>query len=336
MSNQDYPYDVALSFAGEDRKYAEELAQILVDRGINVFYDQYEEATLWGKNLYTHLSEVYQKQARFCVMLLSQHYAQKVWTNHEREAAQSRAFQEKKEYILPLRLDNTEIPGILPTIGYLTWSNADSIANAIIRKLEQETPSQRPSDSVNLEDVASEKGIDYRIITTFPAPSDDLSYKKSVDYTRLRKLLQAERWEEADKETLTVMLKAAGREGWLTYESITHFPCTDLLTIDQLWVKYSKSCFGFSVQKRIWESVDRHYGEFGNRVGWRKGWLSKHWIAYSNVTFNTLAPEGHLPAIIQLKDFDYSIFAIQGAASSSVLELTGLLFSRLITCEMIG
>lgn len=157
-----------------------------------------------------------------------------------------------------------------------------------------------------------------------------------MDYTRLRKLLQAERWEEADKETLTVMLKAAGREDWLTYESITHFPCTDLLTIDQLWVKYSKSRFGFSVQKRIWESVDRYYGEFGNRVGWRKGWLSKYWIAYSNVTFNTLAPEGHLPAIIQLKEFDYSIFAIQGAASSSVLELTGLLFSRLITCEMIG
>ncbi|WP_256874691.1 GUN4 domain-containing protein [Nostoc sp. C057] len=336
MSNQDYYYDVALSFAGEDRKCSEELAQVLKARSIKVFYDKYEEATLWGKNLYTHLSDVYQRKARFCVMFLSQHYRKKLWTNHEREAAQARAFEENKEYILPIRLDNTEIPGILPTIGYIEWSNANSIANLIAEKLKQEISSQRQLDSVNLEDVASEKGIDYPIITTFPAPSDDLSYKKSVDYTRLRKLLQAERWEEADKETLTVMLKAAGREDWLTYESITHFPCTDLLTIDQLWVKYSKSRFGFSVQKRIWESVDRYYGEFGNRVGWRKGWLSKYWIAYSNVTFNTLAPEGHLPAIIQLKEFDYSIFAIQGAASSSVLELTGLLFSRLITCEMIG
>lgn len=149
MSNQDYSYVVALSFAGEDRKYAKELAQVLTANSINVFYDEYEEATLWGKNLYTHLSEVYQKQARFCVMFLSQHYAQKLWTNHEREAAQARAFQENKEYILPIRLDNTEIPGILPTIGYLKWSNADSIANAIIKKLKQETPNQRQLDSVN-------------------------------------------------------------------------------------------------------------------------------------------------------------------------------------------
>lgn len=149
MSNQDYPYDVALSFAGEDRKHAQELAQLLTDKGIKVFYDKYEEATLWGKNLYTHLSFVYQKQARFCVMFLSQHYAQKLWTNHERDAAQARAFQENKEYILPLRLDNTEIPGILPSIGYLTWSNADSIANTIVKKLEQETLRQRQLDSVN-------------------------------------------------------------------------------------------------------------------------------------------------------------------------------------------
>jgi len=146
MSNQDYSYDVALSFAGEDRKYAEELAQVLKARDIEVFYDKYEEATLWGKDLYTHLSDVYQRQARFCVMFISQHYAQKLWTNHERSAAQARAFGENKEYILPLRLDHTNIPGILPTIGYLTWSNADSIANAIVRKLERlERPLPNPN-----------------------------------------------------------------------------------------------------------------------------------------------------------------------------------------------
>lgn len=156
MPNQDYSYDVVLSFAGEDRKYAQELAQVLKARDIDVFYDGYEEATLWGKNLYTHLSEVYQKQARFCVMFLSQHYAQKLWTNHERSAAQARAFQENKEYILPIRLDNTDIPGLLPAIGYLKWSNADSIANAIVKKLEQETSSHRQLDEGLLPNPAPE------------------------------------------------------------------------------------------------------------------------------------------------------------------------------------
>jgi len=31
----------------------------------------------------------------------------------------ARAFEENKEYILPVRLDDTEIPGIKPTIGYI-------------------------------------------------------------------------------------------------------------------------------------------------------------------------------------------------------------------------
>ena len=69
--------------------------------GVSVFYDEYEKADLWGKNLYDHLSDVYRKRARFCLMLLSKHYAAKQWTNHERQAAQARAFSENQEYILP-------------------------------------------------------------------------------------------------------------------------------------------------------------------------------------------------------------------------------------------
>jgi TIR domain len=120
------------------------LADTLKRRDVAVFYDKYEKATLWGKNLYTHLSDVYQDQAHYCVMLLSQHYATKVWTNHEREAAQARAFREHKEYILPVRLDDTEIPGIPPTIGYLKWppETAGTIADAILFKLGKAAVSQ--------------------------------------------------------------------------------------------------------------------------------------------------------------------------------------------------
>lgn len=149
----DKRYDVVISFAGEDREYAEALADALTRRGVAVFYDKYEEATLWGKNLYTHLSDVYQNQARYCVMFLSQHYAKKAWTNHEREAAQARAFQEHAEYILPVRLDDTAIPGIPPTIGYQSWSEKGSytIADLILVKLDKEPPSIRAVISGNAE-----------------------------------------------------------------------------------------------------------------------------------------------------------------------------------------
>jgi serine/threonine protein kinase len=133
-----YPYDVALSFAGEDRSYANALAQALRERRLNVFYDTYERTTLWGKNLYTILSDVYQNKAQYCVMLLSKHYAAKLWTNHEREAAQARAFSENEEYILPIRLDNTRIPGIAPTVAYLSWppETAETIADMIVEKVK--------------------------------------------------------------------------------------------------------------------------------------------------------------------------------------------------------
>src|SRR5438874_2041198 len=116
-----YAYDVAISYAGEDRKSANDLAEALRLRDISVFYDQYEKPILWGKDLYTHLSDVYQNKAFYCVVFLSQHYAEKLWTKHELRAAQARALSENKEYILPIRLDDTEVPGLLLTVAYLDW-----------------------------------------------------------------------------------------------------------------------------------------------------------------------------------------------------------------------
>ena len=135
-------YDVALSFAGEDRAYAEELANLLRAGGYRVFYDKYEKARLWGKNLYTHLSDVYSNKADYCVMFLSQHYAKKVWTNHERESAQARAFKEREEYILPLRLDDSKIPGVLDTIGYLDlrYTSIAEVFETLVEKLKARTP----------------------------------------------------------------------------------------------------------------------------------------------------------------------------------------------------
>ncbi len=132
---------------------------------------------------------------------------------------------------------------------------------------------------------------------------DDLSSETGVNYTRLRDLLKAGQWEQADQETLAVMLKATGREKerWLSSESIENFPCTDLRTIDQLWVKYSEGRFGFSVQKRIWERVGKDYEKFGDRVGWRRiRESSGYWLSLDQLTFSNNALQGHLPVVHQL------------------------------------
>ncbi|PSB23034.1 serine/threonine protein kinase [filamentous cyanobacterium Phorm 46] len=137
------------------------------------------------------------------------------------------------------------------------------------------------------------------IPSTVVGVSVQLKSAMGVDYTRLRNLLAAGKWKEADGETLKVMLKAARREkeGYLDRESIENFPCDDLRTIDQLWVKYSQGRFGFSVQKKIWLEVGGKVDydtecKLGDRCGWRKG---GEWLNYSNLTFNKQAPVGHLP-----------------------------------------
>ena len=103
-----YEYDVALSFAGEDRKFVEDCAEILRSLNINVFYDNYEKEVLLGKNLYSYLADVYQNRARFAVVFISKAYKKKRWTNHELEYITARKFTQDEEYLLPVKLDETE------------------------------------------------------------------------------------------------------------------------------------------------------------------------------------------------------------------------------------
>jgi hypothetical protein len=132
---QTIEYDVALSFAGEDRAAVDRVADALTKRNIRVF--RYDEADSWGNNLYEYLAEVYGKKAHFCLLFLSTSYAAKPWTIHERRHAQERAFLENREYILPVRLDDTEVPGILKTIAYLDLRRItpEDIADAVAKKL---------------------------------------------------------------------------------------------------------------------------------------------------------------------------------------------------------
>jgi eukaryotic-like serine/threonine-protein kinase len=124
---------------------------------------------------------------------------------------------------------------------------------------------------------------------------------KGVDYHKLDALLANRKWQEADAETVYKMLEVVGKqeEGWLTVEDVREFPCEDLHTIDRLWVKYSRGHFGFSTQKRIYQSLggtseydSAVWKKFGDTVGWRK---NDEWLYYSDLSFSINAPIANLP-----------------------------------------
>lgn len=130
-------YDVVLSFAGEDRGYVKKVAGSLMRRGVRVFYDGFEEATLWGKDLAEHLDVVYRRSGTFCVIFISDAYKKKMWTRYERRAAFARAIKDDAEYILPARFDDAEIDGIRDTLGYIGLENKTpaELAKLILEKL---------------------------------------------------------------------------------------------------------------------------------------------------------------------------------------------------------
>jgi len=131
-------FDVAISFAGTEREYAKQLAELLIKSGFKVFYDDYYSEQLWGKDLVVFFDRVYRKASKYCVMFISKEYSNRIWTMHERRSAQARALEEKGgEYILPIRVDQTDLEGLPPTVGYIPLDrfSIEQVAELLIKKL---------------------------------------------------------------------------------------------------------------------------------------------------------------------------------------------------------
>ena len=84
------------------------------------------------------------------MIFISRHYAEKVWTNHERKSAQAKALNQKAEFILPARFDNTDIPGLPPTISYIDLSELrpTEFGQLVEKKLDRSKVTARKSVDV--------------------------------------------------------------------------------------------------------------------------------------------------------------------------------------------
>lgn len=127
---------------------------------------------------------------------------------------------------------------------------------------------------------------------------------KKPNYNNLETLLKAKNWEEADNETskitrqiLNMNKNEMDKNQSLSINVLKTFPCTDLLTIEQLWRKYSDGRFAFSKQQQIMSNLlstqtkqqqkeDYAWKSFKNQVGWNRTAISAQ-----------NAPDGHFPAI---------------------------------------
>jgi hypothetical protein len=164
MNARDFPEEflVAFSFAGEQRDLVRSIAEAveqMLGRG-TVFYDDWFEYYIAGDDADLKLQTIYGKISSLIVFCISKPYGEKPWTRTEHKtirALQMQLDKEKSDRILPLRVGDGDIEGVLfNTI----WADARDkpvaqTAELIVNRLRRIAPEVRvvratPSHNVYL------------------------------------------------------------------------------------------------------------------------------------------------------------------------------------------
>ena len=127
-----------------------------------------------------------------------------------------------------------------------------------------------------------------------------------MDYSKLRDLLKAGEWEEADNEHRRLLTVLGGEDseerGWVYFTEARQFPVTDMKTIDNLWTFYSDGRFGFSVQRKIWVGQRRQWAKFFKQIDWlndEKNDAYRKWP--EEFIWKKEAAKGHMPLTSALR-----------------------------------
>jgi WD40 repeat protein len=132
-------YQIALSFAGEQRPLVSAVAERLaacLGRD-EVFYDRFHEAELARPNLDLYLQEIYHVCSRLVVVFLGRDYDRKDWCGLEWRAVRDLIKSKKSEQIMLVRVDEGEVPGVFGIDGYVDarGRNPCELADLILERL---------------------------------------------------------------------------------------------------------------------------------------------------------------------------------------------------------
>ena len=164
-----YAYEVALSFAGEQRDYVHAVNEALKELDVGTFYDDDHAVDLWGKNHTEELPRIYAEDSHLVVMFISEHYVDKRWPRHERRAILTEMTQRGSPYLLPVRFDDSPVPGLDEGWHYLRAEEftPDRLADAVYAQLVTLGVREHRIQAINssgvtyaVESLASADGVD--------------------------------------------------------------------------------------------------------------------------------------------------------------------------------
>jgi len=151
-------YDVAISFAGEDRALARQVAKALQKKGVHVFFDESAAGELWGQDLYQYLKKIFD-ESRLCVVIMSDHYRQGEWTRLEWEHLSAKARTQKSFAVFPVMVgsESAALPFDLQ-LHYSSTSEPEQIATEVVEKLQTLSEPESSEDAAVYHVIKREEG----------------------------------------------------------------------------------------------------------------------------------------------------------------------------------
>ena len=128
-------FDVALSFAGEQRDFVSSVANKLSLKGLKVFYDKHDQHKALGCEPYNYFGQIYSREAYLVVLFVSKEYMRKDIPMHEAKSA----MENNNNNIIVFRFDDVSFENLKSRI-YMDIDErseediAELVENSLIEK----------------------------------------------------------------------------------------------------------------------------------------------------------------------------------------------------------
>ncbi len=144
-----FKFDIAISFAEEDRNIAVALACGFKLKKIKPYYYPDNTTVTLGYQLEERLQRLYEDEAQYAVVVLSEHYLKKGFCQLEIQAIKQRMAKEKDRYLVVVRTDR-HLPkdlGISDDLCYKEWQfNPEEIAENLFEMLGNSEETENKSN----------------------------------------------------------------------------------------------------------------------------------------------------------------------------------------------
>ncbi len=219
-------FRIAMSFSSQQREFVSKVAERLGSHlgRDSILYDQWHEAEFARPRLGMYLPRLYREEAELVTAFLGADYRNREWCGLEWDAIFDLIKQRGDSFVMLLRFDDAEIPGLYSTHGcvWIADRSPDEIADLILERLRLNLKQSREIDA----DTAGE-----RTVENVAAPS---SAERSAWKYGIKEVVIAAMFVLAVLATLWIRDQWAGsREGEINKDSPSSTNQTEVIDLQK-------------------------------------------------------------------------------------------------------